>query len=133
MSGLTRIRRNELSTDVIQGVLKDSSLVVVPGSTVTACELTLWDVEAGPPVPTSPADRVINDRYAVDMIGTGEMTIDEAGAWTWFVDAADNQIVNPRRQIERHRVRLHFMWSADAVAADVYEHFEIEVVNLQIA
>jgi len=128
---MTRIRCRELSSDRITGTLKDSTGTVVLGSVVTACELTLWDLESGAPADSSPAVGILNSRQGFDVLGSEEVTISEAGAFVWYVAPEDNAIVNPRRQMERHRATLHFEWTGDVYDGEINVEFEIEVENLR--
>lgn len=128
---MTTIRCREQCPDQVTGTLKDKSGNVVPGDAVSVCELTLWDLEtyaAG-----SPNQGIINSRNAFDLLGSEEVTISADGAFVWNMAAADNTIVNSRRQIERHRATLHFEWSmgSPAVAGETNVELEIEVENLQ--
>lgn len=127
---MTRIRCRELSSDRITGTLKDSTGAVVPGSAVTSCVLTLWDLESVDQT-SSPAQGIINSRVAFDMLDSEEVTIGEAGLFVWYVAPEDNVIVNPRRQMERHRATLHFEWTGEVFDGDINVEIEIEVENMR--
>ena len=110
-------RFNELSSGLVSATLTDANGDPIAGSDLTALTLTLTDVDTG---------QIINHRD-VDNILTSPSPVDEVGALTLALDAEDNVIVTPRRQIERHRALLQFEW-ADGSS---YEEIMIEVKNLR--
>lgn len=126
---MTVHRFREQSAGRIYGTLQDSTPAVVAGSDVTVCELTLWDLETGEN--TSPVEGIINGRRAFDVLGSGEVTISEAGAFIWYLAPQDNKVVDKRRQVERHRATLHFEWTAAAADGVTNVELEIEVENLR--
>ena len=103
----------------------------MPGSYVTACELTLWDLESGDPTASSPAESIINSRQGVDLLDSSEVTISEEGVFVWSMAPEDNTIVNSRRQVERHRATIHFEWTTEDADGQTNVEFEIEVENLR--
>lgn len=128
---MTRVRCRERSGARTTGILTDSTGAVIPGTSVTACTLTLWDLESGDPSAFSPSEGILNSRQGFDVLGSAEVTISDAGAFVWDVAPADNVIVNPRRQIERHRATLHFEWTGDTVDGQTNVELELEVENLR--
>lgn len=128
---MTRLRARELSPLTVRGVIRDSvDNAVVPGSLVTVCTVTLWDLETGD-LNTSPATGVINTRFQDDILD--EVVIDEDGNFRWTLAAEDNAIVTNRRQVERHRCTLHFEWTGASPEVDgrFNAEFEIDVENLR--
>jgi len=123
------LRCRERSADRVTGILYDSTPAVVAGSDVTICTLTLWDLETAEN--TSPVEGIINARHAFDVLGSSEVTISEAGEFVWYMDPADNVIVNSRRQVERHRATLHFEWQTTTEDGFTNVELEIEVENLR--
>lgn len=126
---MTTIRCREQSAARVTGTLKNSAGAVVLGTSVTACELTLWDLETY--VPASPSQGIINSRQALDVLTSEEVTISEAGAFVWYLAPEDNAIVTDRKQVERHRATLHFEWTTDTEDGETNVEIEIEVENLR--
>lgn len=129
---MVRIRMTERSAGPVYGTLVDESGAAVPGSRVTAILLTLYDkesvdIEDGTP---TTAD-VINERLNDDVLGSGEATVNESGAFVLHLTADDLPIVNRRRQVERHVAVLAFAWTnVDDSVGSVKVPIEIEVENV---
>lgn len=126
---MTTHRFLEKSAGRIFSTLKDSNDDVVPGSRITVCELTLWNLETSQN--TSLVEGIINARRSDDVLGSGEVTISESGAFIWYLAPEDNVIINSRRQVERHRATLHFEWTTDTDDGTTNVELEIEVENLR--
>src|SRR5436189_4540189 len=122
---MQRVRFDEGSHGTLEGDLVDDLGVPVPASQLVGATLTLYDWDTRV-LDGSPQIGVINDRYQQDVLNTHEVAIDESGHFRWDLQAADNVIVTPIRQVERHRAVLSFEWQAGQFNMEV----EIEVVNL---
>lgn len=129
---LIRERFNEGSSGFIRAQLVDQEGAPVEEQSLSAATLTLWDVETGS-AQVSPVEGIINDRDHQDILGSGSplglnnVTYEDDGYFRWDVQPEDNVIVNPRRQVERHRALLVFEWTGGQLTYEV----EIEVVNLR--
>lgn len=129
---LIRERFNEGSSGFIRAQLVDQNGDPVEEQNLSAATLTLWDVETGS-AQVSPSEGIINTREAQDILGSGsplgdnDVTYEANGYFRWDVQPEDNVIVNPRRQVERHRALLIFSWTGGQLTYEV----EIEVVNLR--
>ena len=139
---ITRLRFYEGSTDRVTGTIVDRAGTVVPGSSLIAATLTLYDAETYDPI-GSPVVGIINSRDHQDVLGVGSpleahgvtihdtLQTDTDGStfsFEWRLDPEDNPIVTPSRQIERHRAM--FAFTADSGEVIPVE-FEIEVMNLR--
>lgn len=122
---MTRYRVQEGSSLAIGGTVVDGSGTAVPGAQVSSATLTLYDVETLKP--TSPVDAVINSRDAVDLLALSpnEIEISALGVFEIMLQAADNVIVTPRKQAERHRARVVFTFSGGTYTTEQ----EIVVIN----
>lgn len=131
---ITRVRFNENSSGFIRARIVDQAGLPVEFTALTSATLTLWDVETGSAV-VSPIEGIINGRDYQDILPAGsplvenDVTYEGDGYFRWDLQPADNVIVNPRRQIERHRAMFVFDWLGGSL---VYE-LEIEVMNLRRA
>lgn len=123
---LDRVRVNERSTKIIEFDILDENGDGVPAASLTDAELTLVDLDTF--VPASPDTGVINSRLDQDVLNANNVTISSAGHVTWTMQAADNVVINTRRQVERHLAKFYFAWSGGQFR---YE-FEIDVLNLRI-
>lgn len=126
---IDRIRDvNERSSKVVTFTLKDQAGAPVPAASLTAAELTLYDVETYENA--SPAVGILNDRQGQNVLNLNNVTIHStSGLVTWTMQPEDNVIVTERRQVERHRAMFHFAWSGGSFDYEC----EIEVVNLRSA
>lgn len=127
---LTRIRFTEGSSGIIEGDIVDQDGVPVAAADLTTATLRLWDMDSYPASASSPMDGIINDRDGQDILNANDVTIGLSstspqtdGHFTWHVQPEDTIIVNPRRQMERHRATFLFEWSSGAFATEI----EIEV------
>lgn len=111
-------RFTELSDGVITAIIKDQNGDPIPGSDLTVLTLTLVDVESR---------HIINAKDGTNIL-VSPLPVDELGNFTLRLDAEDNEVLNRRRQIERHRAIVHFEW-ADGKAN---EQIEIEVQNISM-
>lgn len=106
---------NELESAVYTTVLSDESGAVVPGSSLTALTLTLYDTKSG---------SVINNRDHQNILNTNDVSIDSNGLLTWNLKPADNAILNPTtatspitingetyQGYETHAAVFHATWS----------------------
>lgn len=129
---LIRERYNEQTSAYIRGQIVDQEGTAVDVEDLASATLTLWDVETGS-ANTSPAEGIINDREAQDILGAGspwgehDVTFEDDGYFRWDLQPEDNIIVNARRQVERHRALFVFAWASGQLTYEV----EIEVVNLR--
>lgn len=129
---LIRERFTEGSSGFIRAQLVDQAGEPVEVSSLVSATLTLWDMETGS-ANVSPTEGIINNRDDQDILGSGSpsgdhnVTYEADGYFRWDLQPEDNVIVNPRRQVERHRALFIFAWSGGQVPYEV----EIEVVNLR--
>lgn len=125
---MTRFRFDERSSGCIEFDIVDREGVAVPAANLTTAELTLFDWETGAGFTgESPKPGIINNRDAQDVLNTNNVAIDADGHVIWSLQPDDNIIVNPRRQIERHRAVFRFTWPTGSFPYEI----EIEVVNLR--
>ncbi len=124
---IDRIRVNEGSSLTVTFTLKDNAGVVIPLSSLTTAELTLFDLLTY--VPTgSPIIGIINDRHNQDVKNANNVTVHStSGLVTWAVQPDDTIIVTSRRQLERHRARFRFV----AGGAELDYQIEMEIVNMR--
>lgn len=128
---MTRYRFNERTAQLIEGDILDAAGQPVDVSRLTAATLMLYDLDTYVPG-ASPAEGVINSRDQQDALNAHDVAIDAdspatVGHFVWSVQPADNIIVTPRRQIERHIAELTFTWDSGEF---VYA-CELDVVNLR--
>lgn len=130
---LTRYRFNAGASGQITGIITDpANGDPVEASTLQSATLTLYDLASFVP-DSSPVEGAINARDRQDILGTGsplgdrDVTYGTGGVFTWAVQPADNVIVTPRRQIERHRAVFTFDWDGGSSV----QEFEIEVVHVR--
>lgn len=123
---MDRIRVNEGSTKVVEFDILDEAGDGVPAADLDTATLRLYDLDTYVPG-GSPAQGILNDRDEEDVLDTNDVDIDADGHVTWTMQPEDNQIVTPRRQIERHRALFAFTWDTGAYQQEI----EIEVVNLR--
>lgn len=133
---ITRERFTEGSSGFIRGQIVDQNGDPIELDVLTAATLTLYDFET---------KQVINGRDRQDILASGSPAIlndveyEGDGYFRWDLQAAtitdgspsdlgDNEIINPRRQMERHRVMFRFTWTGGAFNYEV----EIEVENLRL-
>ena len=139
---MTRLRFTELTSARVVGTIQDRTGTVVSAASLTDATLTLYDLLTA--TGGSPDPSIINGRDHQDVLGVGSpaeqngvtlyssLQTDTDGStynFEWLLDPEDNVIVTPRRQLERHRALLHFVWPNGEMRAE----FEIEVVNLRKA
>lgn len=122
-----RVRVNEQSSKTVEFDILDENDLGVSYGSLTAGTVTLLDLETF--VAGSPPEGTINNRDLQNCLNTNGVTIDANGHVIWTMDPEDNVIVNPRRQIERHRAMFDFTWNGGSFAFE----FEVEVVNLRRA
>ncbi len=127
---IDRIRVNEQSSRTVSFTLKDNTGAAVPLSSISLATLTLYDM--GTYVPgSSPVVGILNERDAQDVKNTNDVTVHAtSGLVTWVMQPADNVIVTPRRQVERHRAEFRFVLSN---GTELDYQMEIEVTNLRKA
>ena len=131
---IDKVRVNERSSKVVTFTILDENGDPVPDSVLTSATLTLFDLLTGK-ASGSPMQGVINSRGDQDVLNDNDVTIDGDGLVTWAMQPADNIIVTPRRQIERHRAMFSFAWpgASPGLTGSFDYEFEIEVVNLRKA
>lgn len=100
----TEFAVKELAGARYSATLKDETGAVVPAASLTALELTLWDVLTG---------TVVNSRDAQNVLNTNNVTVDGNGGLVWDIQPADNAIVRTTSTPfpERHRAMFYFTWS----------------------
>lgn len=132
---ITRERFNEGSSGYIRAQIVDSDGEPVLFDDLTAANLTLLDLMTYAPE-QSPAVGIINERDAQDILAAGlspaemnDVVYEDDGYFTWRVQAADNVIVTPRRQMERHRAEFHFEFPGGAFNYAI----ELDVENMRKA
>jgi hypothetical protein len=81
--------------------LKDELGAVVPGSTLTALTLTVYDVDTS---------QILNARDAQDALNTNGVSVDEQGNLVWTIAPADTAIITASKSSERHRAVFAFSW-----------------------
>lgn len=129
---MLRERFNEGASGFIRAQIVDQTGTPVDADAFTSATLTLYDMETY--LPGSPAEGILNDRDAQDILGVGSppaemnnVVYQANGYFQWNLQPEDNVIVNPRRQIERHRAVFRFTWATGSFPYEI----EIEVVNLR--
>lgn len=122
---IDRIRVSEASTKLVEFDVLDETGAGVPAASLTGARLTLYDIDTY--VPGSPTTGILNGREAQSVLNANGVTIDTVGHVEWPMDPDDNVVVNPRRQVERHRAEFHFTWAT----GEFHQEIEIEVVNLR--
>lgn len=125
---MDRFRFNQSASEVISKAITAPNASPVPGNTLTAAILTLFDWDTGA-AGGSPLPGILNGRHQQNVLNLNDVTIDESGLFTWQVQPDDNVIVTSRRQVERHRAIFLFMWADGQFPYEC----EIEVVNLGLA
>jgi hypothetical protein len=129
---MNRVRVNEGSTGQLTGTLVDATGTAVPITDVSMVLLSMIDLDSAD-LTVSPVQGILNDRLQADV--TADIAIDADGRFTWVLQPEDNIIVNPRRQVERHRAIFTFFYGAvgsPAVSALARVECEIEVQNLNM-
>lgn len=125
---LTRVRVNQDSSGQITGTVLDAAGLAVAGSRVTSVLVTLWDLETYN-ADASPIAGIINGHQSEEVfaVSPSVLTIDEAGAFVWPLEPADNPIVTANQPIERHRAAFVFVFDTG--------HYElaVEVDVLRVA
>lgn len=131
---IVRERFNRESSGYIQAQIVDQDNNPVDPNDLTEATLTLWDVETKD-ASVSPVAGIINSRDAQDILGSGSplgtndveyLYGDNLGYFKWTLQPADNVIVNPRRQVERHWAIFTFGWTTGQFMVRA----EIEVANV---
>ena len=111
------------SADLTATLLQDSDdpQSVVPGSSLLSLTLTLYDVETG---------QIINQRDNQDVLNTNQVTVDENGLLTWYMQPEDTIIVTdelPPDSTEQHIALFTFTWTRtplpDGVGREQVYHF----------
>lgn len=131
---ITRVRFTEGSSGFVRFQLTDQAGEPVIFDGLTEGTLTLWDMETSVPG-ASPAEGIINNRDQQDVLPEGSpleennVSYESNGYVRWDLQPEDNVIVNPRRQVERHRAMFVFGWEGGSLNYEL----EIEVVNLRRA
>lgn len=131
---ITRARFTEGSSGFVRFQLVDQAGAPVDFDGLTDATLTLWDIETGS-ADVSPAEGILNERDGQDILPEGSpleehnVTYESDGYVRWDLQPEDNVIVNPRRQIERHRAMFDFSFEGGSLNYEL----EIEVVNLRRA
>ena len=124
---IERFRFDERSSGSIEGDIVDREGDPVLAASLTAAELTLYDIDTGAGG-GSPRPGILNSRDAQDVLNTNNVAIDNDGHFIWSVQPADNVIVTARRQIERHRAMFYFEWATGEFRFEC----ELDVVNLRL-
>lgn len=117
---------DELESGVLAGTL------VAPGADgqpILPLDLTAFTVTLyGSDTSTS---EIINSRDDFDLLASGDVTYTPAtGAFTWFMRAEDNPILNPKLRYEAHRALFRFTWDPNGVG---HHEARIRVKNLRRA
>lgn len=122
---MSATRVTEGSTAVISGSITDAAGAAVPAVSIMEAHLTLFDVETYDPS-SSPVTGILNGRDHQDVLAESPTRLVLTdGAFSFTLTPADNVIVTPRRQVERHRAELVFIWPTGRIVVAV----EIDVLN----
>lgn len=129
---ITRLRFAKDTSARIIGTITDRDGDVVTPDVLTDATLSLFDQQT---------KVIINERDTQDVLGAGSpyvsngvtlfatLQADDDGTtynYEWLLDAEDNAIVTPRRQVERHLAEFLFTWADGQLRAV----FEIDVENV---
>jgi len=126
------IRVNEGSAAFVRFQIVDDAGEPINAQDLQAATLSVWDLETVIPGESPQTTGIINDRIAQDVLGDSSPydvsgVEYEADGWVrWNLSEDDNPIVNPRRQVERHRAQFVFTWPSGRLVHEI----EIEVNNL---
>lgn len=115
----------------ITGTMLKPDGSVLPASEVRSVLLRVYDIETARGA-GSPDVSVINGRDDEEVLGGLNFDMSESGVFTVYLDAADMAVVNSRRQVERHGVRLTVVYDVGSPEADgtLIQEFEIQVESL---
>ncbi len=123
---MIQLRVNQGSSQVVTFTLLNEAGTAIPSAQLAAATLSLTDEETHVPG-ASPVEGVINSRDYQNILNANNVTIHStSGLVTWTMQPADNPILNPRRQIERHQATFRFAWSGGAFQDTI----EIDVLPL---
>lgn len=124
---MSATRVNEGAGQQLTGSILDAAGAAVSAASITSARLTLYDVETYEP-DGSPVAGIINARNAVELLAESPVGITLSdGAFAFTLEPADNIIVTPRRQVERHRAEFVFEYPSGSSTMAI----EIEVINLR--
>lgn len=93
----------EQTTGSYAGVLVDHLGIPVPGSILETLTLTLYCLDT--------AQSILNGRSAQDVLQVNGVTVGEDGAFLWEIAPADNTILYPVLDYERHRALFEWTWA----------------------
>lgn len=118
--GYTKIEDTilEKTTPTLTAIMKDSSGAVIPGTALSALNLTYYLLNDGPTY------TIINSRNNQDVLtpsASGAVTVDNAGNLKWVLQEADTAILTDTNKSEIHRAVFKFTYtSADGVKIGKY-------------
>lgn len=93
---------NEETTPIITGIIKDNNGDVVPGAAITEFRMSLISYDDA---------SIINDRDNIDIKASGEITIDNAGAFEIQLTVEDTTKISTA-ELEMVVAELSWKWNA---------------------
>lgn len=112
-------RTNQRATPTYRATVVDQDGTAIPAATLTGLTLTVFDIATG---------QHLNSRIAQDALNTNGVTVSSAGALSWTMSPADNEIVDDTLEIEAHRAVFTWTWGSGNQGQHV---IPIEVTNLR--
>lgn len=103
-------------------IVRDDDAVEIPGANLDEVKLTLYNESDG---------TIINSRNAIDVLLSGELTVDGSGAGVMLFTPDDNPIIgtDPVPSQEVHVAQFDYKWDADPLK--IGRHLvRFQVVNL---
>jgi len=111
----------EKTTSKYTATLKDEDGTAIALASLTTLTLTLYDI-------SSTSRTIINSRNAQNVLNANNVTVHAtSGLLTWEMQAADNEIQDSNKKIERHRALFKFSWSGGQGIHEV--DFDVENIE----
>lgn len=121
---------DERCSKTVTFTLLDQDGAPVPLNDLASARLTLFDVDSYEPT-DSPIVGILNNRDEQNILNANNVTIHATtGLVTWAMQPADNEIINPRKQVESHRAEFRFTTTGNA---EVNRDYQFNVRNLRRA
>lgn len=111
---------SEKSSGIYTATLTDGLGTAIPGSTIQALTLSLYDTASG---------GVINYRLSQNCLNTNNVTLDLAtGVLVWSMQPLDNVLVGSGTDNELHAAEFYFTWGSGAFALSHKILFVVEAL-----